>query len=800
MRKYDFNAIEAKWRARWEQAGLFRTPARPRKKLYVLEMFAYPSGDIHLGHFRNYSIGDVVARHRVMAGYDVLHPFGWDAFGQPAEGAAIKHGIHPRDWTLKNIQTGRETLKNMALTFDWEREFITCDPSYMKWAQWIFLLLFERGLAYQAPSMVNWCPVEKTILANEQARDGKCWRDGAAVEKKQLEQCWFFKYSTMAQRLLDDLDKLKAWPPNILELQRHWIGRSEGAELDFSVDGRTFSVFTTRPDTVYGVTFMAVAPESPYATQWSRGTPQQAAVDAYIKKALLKSEIDRAAVGEKDGVYLGRDAINPFNGKKVRLYVADYVIAGYGTGIVMGVPAHDQRDFEFAKKYGIPIEVVIQPPGGLDAARMTEAFVEEGMMVNSGPFDGTPSGEGIRKVTEYAASKGWGRARVTYRLRDWLISRQRYWGCPIPIIHCGRCGPVGVPREQLPVTLPPDVKNFIPEGRSPLADCPDWVRTTCPKCGGAAQRDVDTMDTFMDSSFYQFRFTDPHNDRELWSKQAAWDWLPVDIYIGGAEHACMHLLYFRFITKVLFDAGLVPTDEPAVRLFNQGMLSDERGETMSKSKGNAVSPRDLFARWGLDVSRLAMFFFAPSEDEIRWSEQGLVGAQRFVNRLWAKMEQAIERPGTAPDSRLVGRLHRTIRRVTRAMEEDFHFNTAIAAIMELLNAWKPCAEDRQIAATVARLIAPLAPFLGEEFWEALGNSTSVFRSDWPAFDPALAREEEVTIVVQVNGKKRADFAAAPGTPEAELQARALAAAGAHLDGKTPRKVIVVPDRLVNIVV
>ena len=835
----DFRSIETEWFRRWEESKLHATPESPRRKYYVLEMFAYPSGDIHIGHLRNYMIGDIAARYRMMTGWDVLHPPGWDAFGQPAEGAAIKYSIHPREWTIRNIETGRKTLQSMAVTYDWNREIRTCEPDYYKWTQWIFLQLHKNGLAYLAPSWVNWCPKDEWALTNEQAEGGVCWRCGTAIVKRKLDRCWFFRYSKYAERLLKDIDKLTQWPESVRTIQRNWIGRSEGTEIDFQIEGGDrIRVFTTRPDTIYGVTFMAVSPESPLAE--TLATPdRREAVAEYVRKALVRDEAQREK--EKDGVFTGRHAINPFNGEKVPLWVADYVLGGYGTGVVMGVPAHDQRDFEFAKKYGLPIKVVIDPSTagkpvqagraqisfgfgkGLQAGELTEAYVESGRMVNSGPFDGTPNEEGIKRVTDYAAAKGFGGPAVNYKLRDWLISRQRYWGCPIPIIHCPKCGPQPVPEKDLPVVLPTNITNFVPKGRSPLADSPEFMNTTCPKCGGAAQRDPDTMDTFIDSSWYQFRYVDPRNDREIWRKEEIKKWAPVDLYIGGIEHARGHCLYFRFITKVLFDLGHCPVDEPAVRLFNHGMVCDDKGEIMSKSRGNAASPAAILDKWGVDVCRLAMAFFAPSEDQIKWSENGLVGAERFIRRVYELADRVkdypsgpVDRAKLHPKMRPVWRkLHQVVRKAVHSFEEDLHFNTVISQVMELLNllgeSWnfgKPEGGDedrravRQAAFDVVKILAPMTPFLGEELHRRLGGKASVFRSGFPAFDAEAAKEDQVEIVVQINGKVRGKIVVAADAPEDQVRAAALAepAIASALEGKPPRKVIVVKGRLVNVVV
>ncbi len=803
--KYDFRALEAEGHRRWAEAKLFATPADPKRKYYVLEMFAYPSGDIHMGHFRNYSIGDAVARYRMMRGDDVLHPFGWDAFGLPAEQAAIKNSLHPRAWTLANVETGKKTLQRMGISYDWEREVRTCEPDYYRWTQWLFLLLFRNGWAYRASSTVNWCE-DHGILANEQVHDGKCWRCDREVVKKPIENCWFFRYSAMAERLLADIEKLPGWPESTKQLQRNWIGKSVGCEIDFDFEGCTLTVFTTRPDTVFGVSFVVVAPEHPLAAEIA--TPE---VKEYIRKASQKSERDRTMEGDKDGVFTGRSVTNPLNGEKVQLWVADYVLAHYGTGIVMGVPAHDARDYAFAMKYRLPVKVVIS--GGPETYR--DAYVGAGAMVNSGELTGTPSPEGIPKVIEHVARKGLGRAKTNYKLKDWLISRQRYWGCPIPVIHCPKCGARAVPEKDLPVLLP-DVREFIPKGRSPLADHAAFMKAACPGCGGPAERDPDTMDTFMCSSYYLYRYVDAKNDREPWRKEEGRKWLPVDLYIGGAEHACMHLLYFRFIAKVLFDAGLVPTDEPTVRLFHQGMVCDANGDPMSKSRGNAVSPQDIMGRWGVDVSRLAMFFFAGSGDEIRWKEDGLASANRLVQKLWDLFEEGApgvkEADGKGAAYRPLRRkAHEILARMTDAVEGDLDFNTVISRLWEFLKVWDeakadPKTDDEKRAvhetlSIVAKVLAPLAPFVAEKFWEMLGGRGTVFRSPWPVFDAEAAKAEMLEIPVQVDGKVRDTFQVSPEAPEEEYRARALESPAVKkaLEGRPPKKVIVVPKRLVNVV-
>ncbi|MFH1023397.1 MAG: leucine--tRNA ligase [Planctomycetota bacterium] len=824
--KYDFAAIESKWRERWAKDRLFAATAVPKNKYYILEMFAYPSGDIHMGHFRNYTIGDIIARYRLMKGHDVLHPFGWDAFGLPAEQAAIKRGTHPRTWTLGNIEMGKRTLQRMAISYDWEREVRTCNPDYYRWTQWMFLLLHRKGLAYRAKSPVNWCDTCKTGLANEQVHDGKCWRCGGEVGKREYEQ-WHFRLSAYAQKLLDGLERLPAWPEPIKTMQRNWIGRSEGAEIDFAIEGGgKLTVFTTRADTLYGVTFMTMAPEHPLAALLAKGTPQEGAVAEYIRRAGAKSEIERTAVGEKDGVFSGRHMIHPLTGEAVPLWIGDYVLAHYGTGVVMGVPAHDARDFAFARKYTLPIRVVIQPAGqSLDPAAMTDAFGDAGVMVNSGPFDGTPSEAGIRKVTEHLAVRGAARSKVNFKIRDWLISRQRYWGCPIPMIHCEKCGIVPVPEKDLPVRLPEDVTDFVPKGRSPLADVKAFMNVPCPTCGKPARRDPDTMDTFMCSSWYQLRYTDPENNREPFGKAEAAKWLPVDLYIGGSEHACMHLIYFRFFMKVLHEEGWVPVDEPVTRLFNHGMVLDAKGEVMSKTKGNVVPPATMMDEYGVDASRMAMAFFAPSDVEILWKEEGVQGARRFIGRVFELVTDnagwlaAAKRPAGAagtlsPAVTEIRRLaHAALKRATEACETDFAFNTAISKTHELVNALervgdlaaRPDVEKAAIREAVEFLVgalSPIVPHLAEELWEKLGHRESVFKTPWPAFDPACLVESEVEVPVQVNGKVRSRLTLPRGIARAELESRVLADPKIRecLSGKPVRKWVVVPDKLVNLVV
>jgi len=818
--KYSYKEIEKKWLKRWQDWNLYDTPDKPGKKFYMLEMFPYLTGDIQIGHFRNYIIGDFVWRYKMMQGYGLLHPFGYDAFGLPAEEAAIKRGESPSEWTEKNLTTGTQTLKDLGLSYDWSREVRTHDPDFYRWTQWLFIKLFEKGLAYRDTSYVNWCPACKTVLANEQVISGQCWRCDSRVDKKELEQ-WYFKITDYAQRLLDNLDDLSEWPEPIKIMQRNWIGKSEGAELIFELadDAEVkLPVFTTRPDTVYGVTFMAIAPEHKLVSRLLDSMPNKAKVAEYRNMAMAKTEIERLAEDrEKDGVDTGLRVRNPFSGSDVQLWVADYVLASYGTGIVMAVPAHDQRDFEFAKKYNIPIKVVINPPGEkLNSRKMDAAYVDPGVMTSSGPFDATDSVEGINKVAEYAREKGIGRPEVSFRLRDWLISRQRYWGTPIPIIHCKKCGMVSVPEKDLPVLLPDESKvDLIPRGRSPLETVEEYINVKCPKCGGDATRDADTMDTFVDSAWYHLRYVDNKNEEKIFDTKKAEEWMPIDMYIGGDEHATGHLLYFRFITMFLHDIGISPVEEPVVKLFNHGMVLDESGDVMSKSKGNSVSPRELMERIGIDAARVAMFFFAPPDREVLWSEKNVKGSTRFLERVYAEGMTVAKNAGAdiqvSPD-KLDGEelviykaIHRTIKQVTEDCEE-MGYNTAIARMMEFMNLYANSrAKDSGVAhdsmALLTQLIAPFAPFLAEELWEAFGNKESVFCSTWPDYDADAVIEDAVTVIVQVNGKLRGKLEIPKDASKEEVIAKAkeIDVVKGYLTAE-PKKTIVVPNKLVNFVV
>ncbi|OAT85590.1 leucine--tRNA ligase [Desulfotomaculum copahuensis] len=823
--RYDFKAIETKWQDRWAKEKLYEVPDfSDRPNYYCLEMFPYPSGKLHMGHVRNYSIGDVVARFKTMQGYNVLHPMGWDAFGLPAENAAIKHGdIHPADWTMNNIAAMREQLKQLGISYDWRREVATCHPGYYKWTQWLFLQLYHKGLAYKKKSAVNWCPSCATVLANEQVKEGVCERCKTEVEKRELEQ-WFFKITGYAERLLKDINLLAGWPDKVKIMQEHWIGRSEGAEIHFPVDGldEEFVVFTTRPDTVFGVTYMVIAPEHPLVEKLIAGREQAEEVRAFVHRVRNLSELARTATNvEKEGLFTGACCINPLTGEKVPILVANYVLLEYGTGCVMGVPAHDQRDFEFARKYHLPVRVVIQPPGReLDPETMTEAYAGEGVMVNSGRFNGLPKEEGIRAVIAHLEEKGLGKGQVNYRLRDWLISRQRYWGAPIPIIYCDHCGTLPVPEENLPVLLPRNVA-FKPTGQSPLAECPEFVHTTCPSCGGPARRETDTMDTFMCSSWYYYRYTSPRDEAAAWDRARVDRWLPVDQYIGGVEHAILHLLYSRFFTKVLYDLDLVSNVEPFTNLLTQGMVLKE-GSKMSKSRGNVVSPEDIVAKYGADTARLFILFAAPPERDLEWSDQGVEGCYRFLHRVWrlvAPLGGELLHAPAVPSGKLVGinremrRLtHQTIKKVSEDIGQRFNFNTAVSAIMELVNGLyqyrelpetdRDPAVMREAVEHLLILLAPFAPHITEELWAGTGHSDSIHRQPWPSYDPRAVAEDEITVVVQINGRVRERVLLPAGTGAAEMQAQVLAQPRVQqlVAGKQIVKIIPVPGKLVNIVV
>lgn len=839
MDKYNAKEIESRWQERWLADRLYSVGEESeRPKRYILEMFPYPSGDLHMGHVRNYAIGDVIARHNSMRGFNVLHPIGWDAFGLPAENAAINNRSHPRKWTYENVERQRRQMKQLGLSYDWDRTIITSDPEYYRWGQWIFLKFYERGLVYRAKSGVNWCPSCKTVLADEQVEGGKCWRCHSVVEIKELEQ-WFFKITEYADRLLNDLELLYGWPDRVKVMQQNWIGRSEGAEVDFELEDTSeiISVFTTRPDTLFGATFFLLAPEHPLVDKLTLGTELEEQIKAYRLRLAAKSMTDRiSAEYEKEGFFTGKYVINPVNKARIPIWVADYVLMEYGTGAVMAVPAHDQRDFEFARKYDLPIKVVIQPKGEkLTVAEMTEAFVGTGVMAESDQFNGLDSNEGIKRITRWLQNFNKGRPAVAFRLRDWLISRQRYWGNPIPVVYCDRCGIVTVDEKDLPVMLPEDVD--VAGGES-LSTYKDFINTNCPSCSGPARRETDTMDTFTCSSWYFLRFCSPWYDSGAFDPKVANYWMPVDQYIGGIEHAVLHLLYARFFTKVLADMHLVSAVEPFENLLTQGMVK-LYGATMSKSRGNVVSPEEIVVKYGADTARMFILFAAPPEKDLEWSHEGVEGIFRFVNRLWRLIleNQASEYKGTDAsnwehwkhltelkkkgiptpdldddDLELLHALHHAIKRVTDDINR-FNFNTAISAIMELVNAGylyhsrKPVKTRnvkllKAVSENLLLMLAPFAPHVAEELWSKLGLPYSIHRHLWPVYDDDLAKTEEVIVVIQVNGKLRDRLLVPRGTDEDRLKELALASENVirRLDGKRVVKVITVPDRLVNVVV
>jgi leucyl-tRNA synthetase len=822
MADYDFDAIETRWQERWAKARTFEVTEDPhRPKYYCLEMLPYPSGDIHVGHVRNYCITDVVARYKRMRGFNVMHPIGWDALGLPAENAAIKRGVHPEKWTRENIAGMKRQLQRLGFSYPWSRELASCDPEYYHWNQWFFVRMFERGLAYRAKAAVNWCPSCQTVLANEQAEGGECWRCHSKVEERELDQ-WFLRITAYQDELLDDMEQLSAWPDRVLVQQRNWVGRSRGAEVLFPVEGaEPLRVFTTRIDTIYGATFMVLAPEHPRVDALVAGSAEEAKVRAAL--ARLRGQDRRARQAnllEKDGVFTGRYAVNPFSGERIPIWVGNFVLMGYGTGAIMSVPAHDERDFEFARKYGLSVRVVIQPPGQtLDGQTMAEPYDGPGRVVNSGPFDGLDADEAIARMTRHAEEKGFGQAATTYRLRDWLISRQRYWGTPIPVVYCEKDGVVPVPDDQLPVVLPSDAP-FTGEGGNPLTKVPSFVNTTCPRCGGPARRETDTMDTFVDSSWYFYRYLSPRKSDGPFDTGAVRYWFPIDLYVGGIEHAILHLVYSRFWTKMMRDLGLVTFDEPVVRLFPQGMVHKD-GDVMSKSKGNTVAPDDIIGRYGADTLRLYILNVASPEDPLEWSDENIAGVHRFLQRVWRLVDRHAE--GFASDVRaplpaepseaaraLRRKVHQTILKVTEDVEERIKLNTAVSALIELVNELYRLEGEvesgpqrpvlREALETLVLLLGPFAPHMAEELWMRLGRRFSVVDRPWPVGDPALAREEEVELAVQVNGKVRERITVPVGTVEDDVRARALEAVKHHLDGKRVVKVVVVPGRLVNVVI
>jgi leucyl-tRNA synthetase len=820
--RYVPKSIEEKWQAAWEATKCFGAAEdAAREKYYLLEMFPYPSGRIHMGHVRNYSIGDVIARFKRMKGFNVLHPMGWDAFGMPAENAAIQNKSHPAKWTYENIAYMRTQLKKLGLSYDWDREIATCDIDYYKWEQLIFLRMYEKGLAYKKNSFVNWCPKCETVLANEQVEEGCCWRCDSEVALKELDQ-WFFRITDYAEELLSCTERLSGWPERVLVMQRNWIGKSYGCEIDFPVEGdlARVKVFTTRQDTLYGATFMSLAPEHPMALELTVPA-QRAAVEAFIDRVKKTDKAKRSAEDfEKEGVFTGSYCINPVTNRRMPVYLANFVLTDYGTGAVMAVPTHDQRDFEFARKYGLPLQVVIQPVGeSLDPAAMEAAFTAEGVMVNSGRFDGLSSSEAKEKIADFLEKEGVGTKTVNFRLRDWGISRQRYWGNPIPVINCDLCGVVPVPERDLPVILPRDAQ-FTGEGGNPLAMVDDFVNVACPQCGELARRETDTMDTFVQSSWYFLRYCSPDFASGPVDRAKAEYWMPVDQYIGGIEHAVLHLLYARFFTKVMRDLGYCDIDEPFTNLLTQGMVIKD-GAKMSKSKGNVVDPDALIQKYGADTARLFSLFAAPPEKDLDWSDQGVDGSYRFLNRVWKLVHDKLPllanvapldaRQLTDEGKSLRRAVHKTIRKVTEDIEERFHFNTAIAAVMELVNtlySFTPGNDPRNAPVlkealdNVVLLLAPFVPHVTAELWEALGHRQGIDATGWPAFDPAVAADVELLIVVQVNGKLRGKVTVPADAPEAEVKEAALADPRVRpfIDGATIRKVIYVPGKLVNIVV
>ena len=818
--KYNFSEIEKKWQTKWEKDDVFKVTEDPDKeKYYVLEMFPYPSGKLHMGHVRNYSIGDVLARFKKMKGFNVLHPMGWDSFGLPAENAAIKHGVEPSKWTWENIGEMREQLKELGLSYDWDREVATCHPDYYKWMQWIFIQFYKKGLAYKKENPVNWCPSCQTVLANEQVVDGKCERCKTLVGKKDLSQ-WYFKITDYAERLLDNLEELPGWPNKVKLMQKNWIGKSIGAEVTFEIDGfdKGLDVFTTRPDTLYGVTYMVMAPEHPYLKELVAGSEYEEPVNAYVDKVQHMSDIERTSTtNEKTGQFTGRYAINPLTGKKVPIFISDYVLMDYGTGAIMAVPAHDQRDFDFAKKFDLEIiPVVDSDDPEVDVYDLKAAFAAEGTMINSEMFNGMNNKEAIEKIIDYLEEKKIGKKSINYKLRDWLISRQRYWGTPIPMIHCDDCGWVPEKEENLPVLLPADVQ-FTGKGESPLATSKTFVNTPCPVCGKPAKRELDTMDTFLDSSWYFLRYCDPKNTEAPFGKDKADYWMNVDQYIGGVEHAILHLMYARFFQMALYDLGLVSTEEPFKNLLTQGMVIKD-GAKMSKSLGNVVSPKEIIEKYGADTARLFILFAAPPERELDWSDKGVEGSFRFINRVYRMVYDFSQNFSEVPDSYEVKGdadksmaywLNYAIKKVSDDIGERFNFNTAISTIMELVNEmyrYKEGAINPGLYGAAIKdliiMLAPFVPHVTEEMWEHLGYEGSVHDQSWPEYDEKALVKDTVEIVVQVNGKIKEKLDIAGGLSKEEMEKTVMENEKVKglIEGKNVVKVIAVPGKLINIVV
>lgn len=824
--KYDFKKIENKWQKTWKEEKTFKTiDDFSKEKYYVLEMFPYPSGKLHMGHVRNYSIGDAIARIKKMQGFNVLHPMGFDSFGLPAENAAIKNNVEPSEWTEKNTKEMEEQLDKLGFSYDWNREVSTCRPDYYRWMQWIFIQFYKKGLAYKKENPVNWCPSCKTVLANEQVVNGECERCKSTVGKKNLSQ-WYLKITDYADELLQDLDKLKDWPDKVKTMQKNWIGKSIGAEISFDIVDfdKKLNVFTTRADTVFGVTYMVISPEHPFVKELIKGRPEEEAALDYIEEVSHKNDIERSStVGEKTGVFIGRYAVNPITGKEIPIFISDYVLMGYGTGAIMAVPAHDQRDFDFAKKFNLDIVPVVEPnDSDIDVNNLSESFEAEGKMINSAEFNGLNNREAIEKIIDYITKKGIGKKTINYRLRDWLISRQRYWGTPIPMINCPKCGWVPEKEENLPILLPKDVK-FTGKGESPLATSKDFAKCKCPACGGEAKRELDTMDTFLDSSWYFLRYCDPHNDSMPFSKEKTDYWMSVDQYIGGVEHAILHLLYSRFFQKVFKDLGLVSNDEPFKRLLTQGMVNKD-GKKMSKSIGNVVSPDEIINKYGADTARLFILFAAPPEKELDWSDEGVEGSYRFLNRVYRLAMETVERSSSeqnnaekqieneknnSDDKELLLMMNAAIKKVTEDAGGRFNFNTAISSIMELVNEcyrYKELDNARidflvEAVKNVIILLYPFAPHIAEEMWEAF-DSGRLGEQQWPSYDESALIRDEVEIVVQINGKIKEKLMVDSNLDKKGLEDFVMSNENVinHIDGKNVIKVIPIPGRLVNIVV
>ena len=832
MSEYEPQRIEEKWQKVWEEQGAFNAvdgdPSRP--KYYFLEMLPYPSGTMHMGHMRNYTIGDAVARYKRMCGFNVLHPMGWDAFGLPAENAAIKNGIPPREWTFGNIEEFRRVLHRFGFSYDWRREISSCEPEYYRWNQWFFLSMLEKGIAYRKKSKVNWCPQCQTVLANEQVIEGYCWRhETTLVELKELEQ-WFLRITQYSDQLLDDMKQLEGgWPERVLTMQRNWIGKSQGARVRFAVaqlENAYLEVFTTRVDTIYGASAVVLSPRHPILESLIHGVPGNAGMEMRLKamrgKSMRAADI---ATAEKEGFFIGRFAINPFSGEQIPIWVANFVLAEYGTGAVMCVPAHDQRDYEFAEKYHLPVKIVVQPIGAppLRLDRMSEAATDLGALVDSGVYTGMKSVDALVKMANDAKSKGLGEAQTTFRLKDWGISRQRYWGTPIPVVYCEKDGIVPVPNDQLPVRLPEDV-TLTGQGQSPLASSSEFVNVKCPKCGGPARRETDTMDTFMDSSWYFYRYTDPHNDQAPFDKEKVRYWFPIDQYVGGITHAILHLLYSRFFCKVMRDMGMVNHDEPITRLFTQGMVQ-KGGVAMSKSRGNVVGAFDMAEKYGCDTGRLYTLFAAPPEKDLEWNEQGIEGASRFLNKVYRLVAKQAERlkpvqveltsktdlnNATAKEKALVRKTHQTLKRVTNDFESRWHFNTSVALVMELINELheqEPLDVDvspvilKRVLQVLILMMSPMTPHIAEELWQMLGAEGGISRAKWPRYREDLTREEQFEVIIQINGRLRGKILVDDSMTEDETRERALNDPRIKIliDGKPMAKIVVVPKKLVNIV-